>query len=437
MNADLNETIRESVIVPPKLDDSTSRRLASYSKYAFILLFLFIFCSVVSLLVFLPTTPEYSPSMDTILRHLSVLDGITQQVGPRNSILSQAKTLDYISNNIPVHLNTTRSFFQVPYFTSNTPPTLSLPGYPIREFRQLPFGNGQGSFTSRIVIVENGCLDFGNVTNSVVILKSYSIACSLVSKVQQAQDQGALAVVLIGVYDMGFDEYSDRIMIPVFSLKDDVFTSPTVQLSISYDVTTILKTFFNVVVDYDTPKYNNSNQIMLIGGSITSPLPTINQEMTTVSTMLEILSNLDKIETIGWKLRFIFWSFTGYSAPIYLRMIPPTHYLCLDSLASQNGIYTISRSPFESQMTKYFNETTIPYQWIPSVTFHGVSSTRFTTNPKRSLKTPEEVDVFGGISHVPYDPCHQSTCDDLKNVKKTILQDSIHAIWSFLNELQS
>src|SRR4051812_31855650 len=126
---DLNETVRDSVIEPPKLNDKVTYRIAFVSKLFFVLLFLVIFVTIILLILFLPPPNkfEFRIDVDRVMRHITEFDSITTQFGPRNTIRSFSKSMEYLTRETSgVRMNVTRDVFDVPYFTQNAPAMLSF-----------------------------------------------------------------------------------------------------------------------------------------------------------------------------------------------------------------------------------------------------------------------------------------------------------------------
>ena len=225
------------------------------------------------------------------------------------------------------------------------------------------------------------------------------------------------------------------------------------------DATSELRTSSSLIAETTG---GSADHILMIGGHIDSAIdgPGINDDGSGTMTILEIGRQLAAATTgpqspagDGWRVRLAFWTgeeigLLGSSA--YVEGLDSAEigaieaYLNLDMLASPNGVREIysgavSTRPTESTAIADLFSSALDRAGLSSSVIElpgGADHASFNNfaiptgglfSGANEIKTPEQVDLFGGTAGTPEDPCYHLACDTVDNLDPVLLEEMARA----------
>lgn len=314
---------------------------------------------------------------------------------------------------------------------------------------------------------ESGCQasDFaGFVPGNIALIQRG--ACTFQLKAENAEAAGAVAAVIMnqgntpertglirGTLSSGYAG-----SIPVVSITYDlgVVLASTPGLTLSIDVDTLVTSENNESVIAQTAGGDPSNVVMVGAGlDSTNDSPGINTGGSGAATLLEIAVQLAELGvTPNNAVRFAFWSGSlasgsvnsGTGAVTYFASLPPADleaidlYLDFPTLGSPNGGRFVfdgdgsdggtgaapASAAIETEFLDYFATVAVdaPLANEPVPTTGSGADVAIAaglpvgglTAGTTSIKTPEQVALYGGSAGDPFDPCFALNCDTFDNV---------------------
>jgi Zn-dependent M28 family amino/carboxypeptidase len=288
--------------------------------------------------------------------------------------------------------------------------------------------------------------------------------CTFVQKLENAEAAGAAGVILFnegqpleGRQNVLFRSAPPYYPIPAvgasFAVDQELYAAytanqnPTVHLSV--DAITTPRVQYNVIAD---SKRGDPDNVVVVGGHLDSVEagPGINDNGSGTGTILEIA---EQIHELGLKprnqLRFAFWGaeeagLIGSTA--YVAQLTDAERrdillnLNFDMLASPNFVRFVydgntdetepppGGSPpgsdvIEREFLRYFRSQDLPTEptafdgrsdYGPFIA-QGIPAGGLFSGAE-VLKTPEQVEVYGGVADQQYDPCYHAECDTIASV---------------------
>lgn len=252
-------------------------------------------------------------------------------------------------------------------------------------------------------------------------------------------------------YDIGIDLYRK-------SLEGDVF------VRMRTDTEDAILNTQNVIAD---GRYGKPNSVLMMGAHLDSVGNAgVNDNGSGSAGLVEIATMMQNVKTLN-RLRFAWWGAEEaglVGSYHYVDTLPQSErnkielYLNYDMIGSPNHIVEIynvdNTDPIIPRKVKrqmntltgvyqqYFDSQGIPY--LPPSDEEGVSilaGARSDHGPfidyfipvgglftgAEVRKTQEQVDIFGGLLNVAYDPCYHDSCDVLGNVNLTVHEQMTEA----------
>ncbi|WP_406051600.1 M28 family metallopeptidase [Kribbella sp. NBC_00889] len=369
-------------------------------------------------------------------------------------------------------------------WTENSPPTLAVTGgqtyVPNEQFFTFQ-PSPSGDVTAQIQAVDlvlpptptptstSGCetSDFaGFVAGRIALVQRGT--CPFITKVQNARDAGAAAIIVFNEGQPGrtdaepLDLGEWRLGIPMvyadFSIGTELAASPGAVVHLKVDANLQLSTDYNVIAE--TTK-GDPNNVVMVGAHLDSVPegPGINDNGSGAAAILETALQLAKVPVKN-KVRFAFWAAEELgllgSDQYVAKLSAPDRdrirlYLNFDMIASPNFAYKLydgddsdavgapagpaGSAQIENRLETFFNSRGLGHvgtdfdgrsDYGPFIAA-GIPAGGIFTGAEGE-KTPEEATLFGGTPGVAYDICYHQACDTLANVNATALDVNSDAI---------
>jgi Zn-dependent M28 family amino/carboxypeptidase len=369
-------------------------------------------------------------------------------------------------------------------WTENSPPTLAVTGgttyVPNDQFFTFQ-PSPSGDVTAQIQAVDlvlpptptptstSGCetSDFaGFVAGRIALVQRGT--CPFITKVQNARDAGAAAIIVFNEGQPGRTdaEHLDlgewRLGIPMvyadFSIGNDLAANPGAVVHLKVDANLQLGTDYNVIAE---TKKGDPNNVVMVGAHLDSVPegPGINDNGSGAAAILETALQLAKVPVKN-KVRFAFWAAEELGllgSDQYVAKLSTADrdrirlYLNFDMIASPNFAYKLydgddsdavgapagppGSAQIEDRLETFFNSRGLGHvgtdfdgrsDYGPFIAA-GIPAGGIFTGAEGE-KTPEEAALFGGTPGVAYDVCYHQACDTLANPNDTALDVNSDAI---------
>lgn len=335
------------------------------------------------------------------------------------------------------------------------------------DFDTMTFsGSGEVSSAPAVAVdtdsASSGCEpeDFADFTAGAVALIKRG-TCTFEAKAANAQDAGAAAVV---IYNDGATPDRTGLIsgtlgrpftLPVLEATFDLGNTLVgrvdqgLRLSLETDTAVEQRTAYNVIAE---TKRGRADNVVVVGGHLDSVEagPGINDNGSGSATILEAAKQIHKLPKVNNKVRFIFFGAEEEG------LLGSAHYvdslsqaerdkialmLDFDMLGSPNFVRFVydgddslgigSNPPpgsgaIEKTFNDYFAGRNLPTEptafdgrsdYGPFIAV-GIPAGGLFTGAE-GIKTPEEVEVYGGTAGEQYDPCYHQACDTFDNVSLT------------------
>ncbi len=328
----------------------------------------------------------------------------------------------------------------------------------------------------------SGCepADFGaGVTGKIVLLQRGT--CDFGVKVENAQAAGAVGAVIMNEGTIGAPDRNSVIVpslegyqatIPVVGtdyatgrhLVDLANAGPvTLHVQVDGNVEDVVSD--NVIAD---SRKGRANRTVVVGGHLDSVAegPGINDDGSGVSMMLETAQQLHRLKLKPRNhLRFIFFSGEEeglVGSNYYVSQLSEKKAAAIsvmldyDMLASGNFarfVYDGDGSDYgvagpegsgtvEKVFSDWWKKKGLAFETIPfdgrsdydAFTLAGIPAGGIFAGAEE-IKTPEQVELYGGTAGKAFDPCYHQACDTLSNISRRGLRQhknaAVEAIWTF------
>jgi len=292
----------------------------------------------------------------------------------------------------------------------------------------------------------SGCeaADFASFTAGNIALLQRG-TCTFEVKARNAQEAGAAAAIVFnegqeGRTDLVGATLTNQVDIPVITTSFAVgsaLDAATVQITTETESAT--KTTRNVITQTQA---GNNNNVIMVGAHLDSipDGPGYNDNGSGSAAILEVALQLAEFEPVNM-VRFAWWGAeeagrvgsTYYVDQLTDSQLPDIAiYLNFDMVASPNyirGVYDGDGSSFdqpgpvgsaviENVFNAYFTEAGLPFE---ATALSGRTDyAAFIANDipagglftgAEEIKTPEQVERYGGVAGVAADPCYHEACD--------------------------
>lgn len=305
-----------------------------------------------------------------------------------------------------------------------------------------------------VLVSNNGCntSDFPASANGSIVLIERGV-CAFGDKSENAGLAGAVAAIIYNNVP-GEATFGGTLGTPLpeqvatLGVTYEVGSEWASQLAqnISLNATAMVDSFvknvttYNIIADTRTGDENNVVMLGAHSDSVTAG-PGINDDGSGTISLLEVATALSKFSVTN-KVRFAWWAAEEeglIGSDYYVSQLLPEEnakirlFMDYDMMASPNYAFQVydannSANPEGSEELKqlyidYYTSQGVNHTLIP---FDGRSDyDAFIKNGipgggvaagAEVLKTPEEVEMFGGVAGVPYDKCYHQLCDDPFNL---------------------
>ena len=367
-------------------------------------------------------------------------------------------------------------------FDQQGPTAIEIPGESrftdIRDFKAMLF-SAAGDVTGVVEAVGfdptakpgdrsgRGCdpADFSGVAAGSILLLSPG-NCRRHDAIVNAQQAGAIAVIT------AYPEWrAGSVLRPTLITPDDI-TVPAIgttqevglallaaaqsgaKVRVAVDAVSGPKASVNLVAE--TPGGDPAH-VVVVGGHLDSVIdgPGINDNGSGTMTIVELARELARLrpDGAGWKVRFIM--FTGEETGLigsldYVATLPPAEsksmaaYLNFDMLGSPNPVRQVyavqdTTRPDANRVIADLFGAALDAQGVTWETIslgcqadhcpfnHAGLPTGGLFSGANEIKTPAQVELFGGTAAAPQDPCYHLACDTTANIDREVLEQLAEA----------
>ena len=278
-----------------------------------------------------PTTPPYN-TVQTAILHLDEFEKIAIDHGGNRTTGSSGylASVDYVSEQLSdFGYTVVKQEFFVPTFQVNTPPEVSLADGLLSEndfvpLTYSPAGQGEGTIIAVDVDIPpgspnsstSGCQssDFeGFIEGSVALIQRGS--CTFYEKAQNAQNAGAVAVIIFNEGQQGRTGVVDGtlgnsdLLIPVLGTSYDMGVSLVEKAGDSLQF--LVDTSFDNVPSYNIiAEYGEGDKVLMVGAHLDSVPdgPGVNDNASGCASILSVAQAFVHNQTeVDHKVRFAFW----------------------------------------------------------------------------------------------------------------------------------
>ncbi|KAF4635132.1 hypothetical protein G7Y89_g2965 [Cudoniella acicularis] len=303
-----------------------------------------------------------------------------------------------------------------------------------------------------VLVANQGCdaSDYPSSTSGSIALILRGV-CSFGAKSEAAGKAGAIAAVVYNNWPgslSGTLEKPSKYHVATFGISNedaqpylkDLKDGKTIHSSAYID--SVVEDVATVNIVAQTKGGDQDNCVMLGGHSDSvGEGPGINDDGTGTLTLLEIASHLVNYDVQNC-VRFAWWAGEEeglLGSDYYVSQLSEEENLKIrlfmdyDMLASPNYAYQVydarnAINPVGSQelrdlYTDFYTSHGLNYTYIPfdgrsdydAFIKNGIPGGGIATGAE-GIKTPKEVEMFGGVAGDWYDPCYHQLCDDVSNV---------------------
>ena len=293
-------------------------------------------------------------------------------------------------------------------------------------------------------------------------------ACSFQQKAENAQDAGAVGVIIFNQGDSDdrkglanvtlSSDYAGTIPVvfATYELGEEWAATSDLEMTMVVDVFRGLATSFNVIAE---SKHGNPDNVVMVGAHLDSVNegPGIQDNGSGSAAILEVAIQMAKVKTNN-KVRFAWWGAEEsglVGSDFYVGNLTDEEkakialYLNFDMIGSPNFarfIYDGDGSEFQLEGPPGSAQIEAFFEWFytirglafepTEISFRSDYAAFFENNipfgglftGAEGIKTQEQVEMYGGTAGEQFDPCYHLACDTYFNISYPVLNQNSDAI---------
>lgn len=361
-----------------------------------------------------------------------------------------------------------RQEFDFAYYELVGEPTFTVGGTPWEygtQYQDMSYSGSGDLVATGVAVADVGCAagDYAGVEGQIAIISRGT--CTFGEKAAFAEAAGALGAVIYNNDAENPDALiggtlGGQVGIPV--LDTSLNAGPGLvgqQLAISIETVSGTRTTENVIAELPGRK---KHDVVMVGAHLDSVAegPGINDNGTGSAGILEVAEELAGT-TPAHPVRFAWWGAEEsglIGSQHYVDSLPPNEinrisaYLNFDMIGSPNfarfvydgdgdtfeapeGFVTPESAAIEHLFEEFYDARGLAHEDTEfdgrsdyeAFALAGIPSGGLFTGAE-GVKTPEQVDLYGGTAGEWYDPCYHQSCDTIANYDATVLHQNADAI---------